>query len=259
MNILPPGTLLQLLYLEERIKRIPVGHFIEIGPGRGEISRLLLGQGWTGTAYELNPDTVDFLNKRFSAEIEAGRYRVINKDWLVDNIDHRYELIISCMVMEHFDSENERKFLRHAAEWLQPDGILACFVPGSPDHWGIEDEIAGHFRRYSRESIVDTLTSENWQTQHLAGLTYPISNLLLPLSNWLVRRNESRKLKLSNLERTKQSGFRKVAMKTHFPAVFALLLNRFSIYPLHILQKLFSKSKNALVLYFEARTASKKN
>jgi phospholipid N-methyltransferase len=257
MSVLPPGTLLQLLYLQERISQIPAGRFVEIGPGRGEISNLLLKNSWIGTAYELNPDTVVFLNKRFSSEIAAGQYSVTNKDWLMDNADNRYELIISCMVMEHLDSENERKFLQQAVKCLQPTGTLICFVPGSPRHWGIEDEIAGHFRRYSRNSIIDTLSSENLQVDHLVGLTYPISNLLLPLSNWLVRRNESKKLNLSKLERTKQSGFRKVAMKTHFPAGFALLLNRFTIYPLHIFQKIFRNSKNSLVLYFEAKVAAK--
>jgi len=37
MNVLPPGTILQLMYLRERIQRLPVGRFVEIGPGGGEI------------------------------------------------------------------------------------------------------------------------------------------------------------------------------------------------------------------------------
>ena len=253
MNILPPGTLLQLMYIEERLKNIPPRHFIEIGPGRGEISNLLLTLGWSGTVFELEPVTTALLNKRFAAEISAGRYTVINQDWLMYGHTHPCDLVISCMVMEHLNAEQERQFIHNAGMALNPGGMLISLVPASPAYWGIEDEIAGHFRRYTRQYIQELLANESWSIAHVAGLTYPISNLLLPLSNWLVRRSESKKLALPLIERTKQSGVRDVIMKTRFPNVFGLLLNKRFIFPFYILQKLFTKSTNALVLYFEAR------
>jgi hypothetical protein len=88
--------------------------------------------------------------------------------------------------------------------------------------------------------------------RHLAGLTYPISNILLPLSNFLVRRSEARKLALPILERTKLSGHRNVRFKTHFPAPLRLVLNDTAMLPLHWMQKAFSQSERSLVLYFEA-------
>jgi len=42
MRTLPPGTILQLMYLKERLVNIKPGRFVEIGPGSGEISGLLL-------------------------------------------------------------------------------------------------------------------------------------------------------------------------------------------------------------------------
>jgi hypothetical protein len=48
MNVLPPGTILQLMYLRERIGNIAPGRFVEIGPGSGEVSALLLELGWGG-------------------------------------------------------------------------------------------------------------------------------------------------------------------------------------------------------------------
>ena len=47
-NGMPPGTILTLMYLNDRIKDAPPGKFVEIGPGSGEISKLLLMYGWTG-------------------------------------------------------------------------------------------------------------------------------------------------------------------------------------------------------------------
>ena len=127
-------------------------------------------------------------------------------------------------------------------------------VPASPDHWGIEDDIAGHLRRYTRASVAALAASKGWSLRHIAGLTFPTSNLLLPLSNFLVNRSERSKLSLSALERTKQSGKRNVKFKTHFPPILGLFLNEFTMLPLHLIQKAFGKSERALVLYFELQT-----
>jgi hypothetical protein len=59
-------------------------------------------------------------------------------------------------------------------------------------------------------------------------------------------------LSLSLLERTKHSGRRNVLFKTHFPVVLKLILNEWTMLPLYFLQRMFTNSKDALVLYFEA-------
>jgi hypothetical protein len=42
MAILPPGTLLQLMYIKERLRAVKPCRFVEIGPGAGDTSGLLL-------------------------------------------------------------------------------------------------------------------------------------------------------------------------------------------------------------------------
>ena len=75
MNALPPGTVLQLMYLHERLQRMRPGRFIEVGPGQGEVTRLLLDLGWSGESLDLEPLTIAALQERFAPEIAAGRYR----------------------------------------------------------------------------------------------------------------------------------------------------------------------------------------
>jgi 16S rRNA A1518/A1519 N6-dimethyltransferase RsmA/KsgA/DIM1 with predicted DNA glycosylase/AP lyase activity len=70
------------MYLRERLAHLPPGRFIEIGPGAGNISALLLSMGWGGVAYDLEPSTVAALEQRFAPEIRAGRYRAVNQDWV---------------------------------------------------------------------------------------------------------------------------------------------------------------------------------
>lgn len=261
MVVLPPGTLLQLMYLGERLRGISPGRFIEVGPGGGEITHRLLQAGWTGTVYDLAEETVNRLKQRFSAEIASGRLTVVVGDFLAAQQDlaQPVDLVISCMVMEHLDEAAQRGFMARAQASLNAGGRMIGLVPGSPRDWGIEDEIAGHFRRYSQESLKAMLAEAGWQPRHMAGLTFPLSNILFPLSNYLVRRKETNKLELSLLERTKHSGQRNVRFKTHFPPVLKWILNEHVLRPLHWLQKLFSRTERALVIYFEATSGVSDN
>ncbi|UZE19619.1 class I SAM-dependent methyltransferase [Pseudomonas sp. B21-054] len=252
MDVLPPGTILQLMYLRERISGLKPGKFVEIGAGAGHISHLLLSLGWRGKAYDLSPTTAETLRNRFAGQIANGSYDVVVGDWLTAPTEP-CDLVISCMVMEHFDDEGQRAFILHGRNCLTTDGAMITIVPGSPAHWGIEDEIAGHYRRYSRETATSVFDQEGMNMVHISGLTYPVSNMLFPLSNFIVKRNESKKLSLSMIDRTKQSGIRGVPMKTTFPKALGLLLNERVMFPLHIVQKAFGNSDKAMVLYCETK------
>jgi hypothetical protein len=120
-------------------------------------------------------------------------------------------------------------------------------------HWGIEDEIAGHVKRYELHEFDPIARRYGFHLQHLAGLTYPVGNLLLPISNYLVRKRESAKKSLTLRERTILSGNREVIFKTDFPAGFASVLNPVTLYPFHMLQKLFRKHSNSMVIYAELK------
>jgi 2-polyprenyl-3-methyl-5-hydroxy-6-metoxy-1,4-benzoquinol methylase len=254
--ILPPGTLLQQMYFRERLRALPRGRFIEIGAGQGIVSKTLLDLGWRGRAYELNRDALAAAAELNQAAVREGRYQLEARDWL-DADTEPVDLVASCMVLEHLAEADEARYLERCRQALKRGGTGVLFVPGCPDAWGIEDEIAGHFRRYTFDSLRQGIEARGLRVRHLAGLTWPLSNLLFPLSELLVRRAESAKLALSPAERTRLSGNRDVAFKTRFPAPLGLVLNEWVLSPLHWLQKLNARNPRSLVIYaeFEGGTA----
>jgi hypothetical protein len=155
------------------------------------------------------------------------------------------------MVLEHWPETQVADFLTRARAHLTPSGRLGVFVPGSPRHWGIEDDTAGHLRRYQPGDFADLATAAGLVIRDLRGLTYPLSNLLLPVSNRLVRRSESHKLALGASEQTIASGARAVPFKTTFPSWFGWIANEVTLYPFHLLQVLARRHPSSLVIYCE--------
>jgi SAM-dependent methyltransferase len=255
--ILPPGTQLQHMYVRERLQTWQPGRFVEVGVGRGELSNLLLDLGWTGIGYDLSVDAVAEADKLNRGPIAGGRYQLRAEDWLDAEPPAQVDLVISSMVIEHLADDEEARYFERCRSWLAPGGVAILLVPASPSHWGIEDDIAGHFRRYTREGIQERLRELRWLPRHVAGLTYPLSNVLLPLSNFLVNRAEGEKRSLSLDDRTQLSGVRDVPLKTRFAPAFSLLLNRLTLYPFFLLQKANRTNAKALVLYVECEPLPK--
>jgi SAM-dependent methyltransferase len=249
---LPPGTILQRMYVAERLRQLPSGTFVEVGTGEGWLAKTLLDAGWAGTGYEPGARAAAQAAQRLASEIDAGRFRLDRRDWLtVDAAGSQVDLVVSAMVLEHLPPEQERQYFLQAARCLRPRGRAILLLPASPAHWGIEDEVAGHYRRYTSEGMRQLLAAVHWDAGHMAGLTFPLSNLLLPLSNRLVRRSEGHRRALSLTERTTASGSRDVPLKTRFPSAFGLVLNEYALAPWHWWQKVARHHPSALVLYVE--------
>lgn len=251
--IFPPGTILQRMYLREQLQRRVPGRFLEVGCGAGWNSQILLSLGWSGMGIDLHEPSALRAAETNSRFVQGGRYQTLCCDFLTEPRlnEYKFDIIISCMVIEHLDDTNEAAYFHRCRELLAPGGSAIVLVPASMKHWGIEDQTAGHFRRYSLKHLDERLRELGWKSIQMSGLTYPLSNWLLRLSNYLVARNDKQKLNLSIDERTKLSGARSVAMKDKFPSALSVILNEPVMTPFHLAQKWFGRNSNCMVLYAE--------
>ena len=251
MKVLPPGSILQNMYLKERLQKNNWHSFLEIGAGNGYLSNILLQSGMSGVGCDLNESACannKILNEKY---LKEAKYSVFNEDFLLLNQGKKYDLIISSMVIEHLPDNILVDFINKSKTQLTENGSFVCFVPASMKNWGIEDDIAGHIKRYEFADFKAFDTKFQLSVAHIAGLTYPLSNLLLKLSNYLIKKNESKVLNLSQKEKTIYTGNRDVAYKTTFPAFLGVFLNEIVMFPLHLIQKIFVKNPNSLVIYCE--------
>lgn len=239
------------MYVRRRLSSRTPGRFVEVGTGTGDLAHMLLRLGWKGVGYELGGTAVERAAELNARAIAAGAFELRHADWLTEANPPPADLFVSAMVLEHLPEADVRRFLEQAALSLRAGGLGVLLVPGSPDHWGVEDEVAGHERRYTRETLSTTLREAGFAVTHLAGLTYPLSNLLLPISNRQVAKWEAGRTELDARDRTVASGSRDVPWKTRFPAPVRLILNEAALAPLYLLQLVTRTSKSALVLYAE--------
>jgi 2-polyprenyl-3-methyl-5-hydroxy-6-metoxy-1,4-benzoquinol methylase len=252
---LAPGHILQILYVKDRLRNRGFRTFIDVGAGNGYLSHTLLSLGLTGTGFDLNAEACENNRAENAEAVAAGRYTVRCEDFVTAPVTPA-DVIVSSMVIEHLTPTQVRAYFAHCREVLNPSGLIVTIVPASPRHWGIEDDIAGHQKRYTRQDFTEIAAEHQLRVVHVAGLTYPLSNLLLGLSNRLVRRAESGKLTMDAHARTVASGSRHVWGKTEFPDVARYFVNEVTLFPLHLLQYLTRNNQNALVLYAEMQMSS---
>jgi SAM-dependent methyltransferase len=251
-SYLAPGHILQHEALWDELKELPTGSFLEAGCGIGQISNYLLEKGWKGIGVDLNKNAIQLnktINKKF---IDNQNYDCLINDFT--NYEDSttkvsgYDLVISSNVIEHLEEPTFTDFLNNMVSCTKENGQIIIIVPASPKDWGIEDEVVGHIKRYTHEDLKKIARDFNIKPINIYGITYPLSNMLLGLSNYLVKKNEGHKLSNSDYDNTIESSLRKNSFKTEFPNWTRLLINRFILYPFILLQKLFKKHPRSLIL-----------
>ncbi len=88
-NHLVDGTVLETIASEAELR--PGEHILEIGPGLGILTSVLLGAGTEVTAVEVDSRLADHLRARFAAPAEAGTFHLVQDDALDVPMDELIE------------------------------------------------------------------------------------------------------------------------------------------------------------------------
>jgi SAM-dependent methyltransferase len=229
----PPGTLCQNQAVLELVRALRARTFCEVGVGTGSLSLALCRIGLRGVGIELSSPAAAVARQRL-----PGDFHLIEGDFLsMPPPDEEFDVALSMMVMEHI--EDDAAFARRLASLVGPGGTVILGVPARRDRWGVEDEAAGHLRRYERGDLGRVMAAGGLHDVVIRSVSVPAANITFHLSNLLVRSAWSRRQSLSQQERTELSGLHDVPFKTMFPVAFKLVLNPVAMYPLFVLQRAF--------------------
>lgn len=175
-----PRYLMRLACLQRLLKHdhADIQHFLEIGPGLGDVAAFILEQypASTGQLIEFSETAAQQLSQRFAT---TPRMVVHNHDLLDEERSSQFNLILAFEVLEHIEDDITAFRRIHAA--LQPGGSFLMSVPAFMKKWQKVDDWAGHYRRYEKQELQDKLIAAGFELHTLWGYGFPVTSLLYPL------------------------------------------------------------------------------
>lgn len=242
VKIDPPGTFCTYEALRDALKVTGGRTFLEIGCGGGSISKFLCDLSLEGVGVDFSKSAIEVAKKTMEAEIASDKYRLVHGDVFDLPEDFaKVDIALSYMVMEHVADDQD--FIQKITRYVRPGGSIILAVPGRRDCWSVEDETVGHLRRYDRSDLMNVMNKSGLSQVEVWSVAVPTANILFRIGAWLVSRSkEMEKVGQSQREQTESSGIREIPWKTVFPSWVRIILNRVTLWPLFVIQRLFYKT-----------------
>ena len=137
---------------------------LEIGPGIGNMTGLMLNHVDLLVGMEPNPYCVDVLKEMMP---KSSNYIILHTK--IEDCDtaalknYRFDTILCMNVLEHI--ENDISVLKSFEEILSTEGKVVLLVPAMPVAFGPIDQAVGHFRRYTARTMKKALAETNLKLQ----------------------------------------------------------------------------------------------
>lgn len=141
---------------------------LEVGCGSGNFTVLMAARGHRVTGIDIEPAYVEAAQRRLAPFPDA---RVSCGDATAADWSERFDTVVALDVIEHI--EGDREFLARLAGVLKPGGKLVVKVPAAPSLMSTLDRVVGHYRRYDRRSLADTLGAAGLAPVSLAHFNVP--------------------------------------------------------------------------------------
>jgi SAM-dependent methyltransferase len=170
-------------WMYDQFKHQLKGEVLEIGSGIGNISKLVIEEGYSITLSDYNEEYCENLKEKFSS-IKNVR-EIISIDLLHSDFENKYksyknkfDSIFLLNVIEHI--EDDQLAVSNCNYLLKTNGHLILLAPAYSWLYSSFDKQLGHFRRYSLRSLKELLIEEKFNI--LSGSYFNFAGI----SGWLL-------------------------------------------------------------------------
>lgn len=157
------GRDLEALCFAENYYRWMLGEFapfvqrriLEVGAGSGTLTeRLLQYQPERIVSLEPSENMFPHLRSKYAGSPVVETRGGYLSDCIAE-LRGQFDTVVYVNVLEHVPDDAAE--MRHAVDSLNPGGHLLIFVPALPMLYGTADELFGHYRRYTKQSLMAAL------------------------------------------------------------------------------------------------------
>jgi 2-polyprenyl-3-methyl-5-hydroxy-6-metoxy-1,4-benzoquinol methylase len=141
---------------------------LDIGSGTGLIAKSMQSSGY-------DVSVADIHEKALQKACDLGVKQCYLMDIYEPPFENKFDVITLFDVIEHLD--NDDKALHNVFRMIKPGGKLILTVPAHQWLWNNHDTVAGHKRRYSKKTLINTMESAGF---NILKCTF-MFRLLLPL------------------------------------------------------------------------------
>jgi len=169
--------------IESLLAEISPRSVLEIGVGQGSVG-VLLARQYEYTGIDRDETVLATARDRFRRHDVDPNTLLLGG---LEQVEGRvFDLVCAFEVLEHLEDD-----VAALTEWrahVVPGGWISLSVPANPRRFGKADEKAGHFRRYSRETLTRALTSSGFDKVRVLNYGFPVGYLLEAGRNVAARR-----------------------------------------------------------------------
>ena len=174
-----PGFIARMHVIERAVRGLHPDTLLDIGCGRGNVTRLLAPYARRTIASEITPE-----GARLAAETLAGvpGVHVLAADVLALDGQHvaplsmAFDMVVLSEVLEHVD--DDATALARCFSLLRPGGRLLVTVPAHPELWTDMDALIGHRRRYTRDELLARLRDAGFDIERVLTWGFPLTGFL---------------------------------------------------------------------------------
>lgn len=119
---------------------------LDYGCGSGFLVGQFQDKGYDAYGVDTSKEAVDFgTNKGIRSLFQQNGINV-------NFTDNYFDVILAMDVIEHI--EDDQLAVKELERLLKPGGYLIITVPAYQWLWGVQDEVAHHYRRYTKKSVL---------------------------------------------------------------------------------------------------------